>query len=235
MSGKAFLWWWIAIHWDEIGLSLPQRRAQLNFSFFMYTHNFFFHSLVIQIYIHIILLSLLNNFIGIWAANEKQKKNQHNYQAQTGMCWGSSCSLKLNLNKLCNSQKFPSLSLSSQKIFFCYCWMSLRWNIETFFLPLYHFLCLIRCHNLKIYLFSTLFCVFIFTFHVFSAEKNQWDYIFLLLLYLLSCLCRNNGSMLLFRHCYYCCCCCCIFNGFILWMREQRRKKNEIKIFGVSL
>ena len=147
------------------------------------------------------------------------------------MCWGSSCSLKLNLNKLCNSQKFSLEFLFLFLLFF----VSFSETLKNFFpdaivVVVVSFLCLIRCHNLKIYLFSPLFCVFIFTFHVFSAEKNQWDYIFCAVL---SCLCRNNGSMLLFFS--FCCCrCCCVAAVFLMVLFYEWGKKRH-KIFGLSL
>lgn len=47
LSGKAFLWWWIAIHWDEIGLSFA---ATCTTQFFMCTYKFLFFALLSQLY-----------------------------------------------------------------------------------------------------------------------------------------------------------------------------------------
>ena len=89
-----------------------------------------------------------------------------NYQAQTQMCWGSSCSLKLNLNKLCNSQKFLSN-------FFCLS----QWNIEKLFSS-YCCCCSISVpHSLSqsenLFIFYSTLCIYIHFSCVFRWEKSM--------------------------------------------------------------
>ena len=132
------------------------------------------------------------------------------------MCWGSSCSLKLNLNKLCNSQKFSL----EKKIF-----LSLSETLKKFlklFLLLYHF-CASFVVTIWKFIYFLLYSVYLYSLFMCFPLRKINEIIFFVLCYHV---CAEIMALCCYfsRCCCRCCCCCCIFNGFILWMRKKDMK-----------